>query len=142
MSFQAPFSITDMRRLQMADAQNQQAQQQAMMEGVQQGIGSLLGAFVENEAMTAKGKAVGNFLKMHGEQLGFEPTYLENLLKKKPREIAMESEALGLTNMGNRLMGLNYLNTQMAPRAVPAQAGYGTSGGSGAGGGGGDVLTF
>jgi hypothetical protein len=145
MSFQAPFSITDMRRLSMAEAQQDQAQQQAMMEGIQQGIGTLMGAYAENEAMNAKGKAYGDFLKKHGSQLGFDPTYLDDLLKKKPRDLALVGDGiLGMNNMGNRVMSLNYLNQQMAPRATPVNAGYGTApAASGAGGGGGgDVLTF
>lgn len=130
MAFQAPFSITDMARVQMAQQQQQDDRQKAMMEGIGQGIQSLMGAYVENQAMTAKGKAYGDFLSKHGEQLGFDPQYLQDFLKKKPNEQAMIGDSvLGISGAGNRLMGLNAMNHQASL--------YGGNRGTGAGGGGG-----
>ena len=130
MAFQAPFSITDMARVQMAQQQQQDDRQKAMMEGIGQGIQSLMGAYVENQAMTAKGKAYGDFLSKHGEQLGFDPQYLQDFLKKKPNEQATIGDSvLGISGAGNRLMSLNYMN-QQANR-------FGGNRGTGAGGGGG-----
>jgi hypothetical protein len=133
MSFQAPYSITDMRRLQMAEAQQKDAQQQAMMEGINQGIMTLMGGFAENQAMNAKGKAYGDFLKSHGQQLGFQPEYLENLLKQKPRDLAMVGDSILMGNMGNRMMSLNHLNRQA--ELYPGRGAGGGAGGGGAGGG-------
>lgn len=137
MQFQAPFDILDMRKQRMVEAQQQQAQQQAMMDGlqqgVQQGIGDLLGAYVENEATNAKGKAYGDFLKKHGSQLGFDPGYLDELLKKKPRELAMVGDGiLGMNNMGSQIMKNQYLQNSMG--------GYG--GGGYGGGGNGAFFTM
>ena len=129
VEFQKPFDIMDLRRLNMAEAQQQQAQQQAMMDGMQQGITGLMGAFVENEAMNAKGKAYGDFLKKHGSQLGFDPGYLDDLLKKKPRELAMVGDGiLGMNNMGRQVMSNQYLQNQMG-----GGGGYGSGGGGGGG---------
>lgn len=125
MSFQAPFDVMEYARMQQSADQQKAAQQQAMMEGIQQGIGDLMNTYVNIQTTNAKGKAIGNFLKMHGEQLGFEPTYLESLLKKKPYEIAMESDALGLSNMGRQVMNNQYLQNQMGG------GGYGSGGGGG-----------
>jgi hypothetical protein len=43
MSFQAPYSITDMRRLQMAEAQNEQQMQQQNQQMIMQGLMQLGG---------------------------------------------------------------------------------------------------
>lgn len=135
MAFQAPYSITDMARLQMAQQQQEDARQQAMMEGIGQGIQSLMGAYVENQAMTAKGKAYGDFLSKHGEQLGFNPEYLQDFLKKKPYEQAMIGDnIIGMQNAGNRLMSLNYMNQQA--NLFGGNRGTGTGAGGGGGGAG------
>ena len=70
MSFQAPFSITDMRRLDMAEAQQEDQRQQAMMEGINQGIGTLLGAFMENENMKSGVKSGEKLLEVMGPAIG------------------------------------------------------------------------
>jgi len=118
-------------QIEMQNQQNQQENMQAQQKQMMSAIGQFAGQYAENKALDAKGVAIGDFLKNHGEQLGLQGEYLDSLLKKKPREIAMESDALGLTGMGNRLMGLNHLNQQAAlyPR-------------SGAGGGGGSQKGY
>jgi hypothetical protein len=97
-------------------------------------LGSFINAYANNKALEAKGTAYADFMKQHGEQLGFDPTYLQDFLKKKPREQAMIGDnIIGMQNTGTRLMGLNYMNQQAnlynAPRANP---GGGMSGGGAA----------
>ena len=105
-------------------------------------IKTLAGAYADGEATKAKGGAYADFMKRHGEQLGFNPEYLQEFLKKKPYEQAMIGDSIiGMQNTGNRLMSLNYMNQQAnlfrAPRATPA---YG--GGGGAAPTGGSSFTF
>ena len=111
-----------------------------MMSQMGQDIGgvikSLAGAYAEGEATKAKGAAYGDFMKRHGEQLGFNPEYLQDFLKKKPYEQAMIGDnIIGMQNTGSKLMSLNYMNQQ-------ANAFGGRSDGTGAGGAGGDSFTF
>jgi hypothetical protein len=116
-------------QIEMQNQQNQQAQQQQNQEMIMQGITQFAGAYAENKAMDAKGAAYGDFLKNHGEQLGFKPEYLQDFLKKKPREQAMIGDnIIGMQNTGSKLMSLNYMNQQ-------ANAFGGRSDGTGAGGG-------
>jgi hypothetical protein len=104
-------------QIEMQNQQNRQENQQQQMNQVFQAAGALAGQYAENKALDAKGAAYGDFLKSHGEQLGFQGEYLDNLLKKKPRELAMiGDDILGMSGMGQRLGSLNYLNTQMAGR--------------------------
>jgi hypothetical protein len=100
-------------QIEMQNQQNQQAQQQQNQEMIMQGITQFAGAYAENKAMDAKGVAYGDFMKNHGEQLGFKPEYLQDFLKKKPREQAMiGDQIIGMQNTGNRLMGLNSMQYQ------------------------------
>jgi hypothetical protein len=123
-------------QIEMQNQQNQQAQQQQNQEMLMQGITQFAGAYAENKAMDAKGAAYGDFLKNHGEQLGFKPEYLQDFLKKKPREQAMIGDnIIGMQNTGSKLMSLNYMNQQ-------ANAFGGRGDGPGAGGAGGDSFTF
>jgi hypothetical protein len=123
--------------IEQQNQQNQQAQQQQQQEMIMQGITQFAGAYAENKALDAKGAAYGDFLKNHGEQLGFKPEYLQDFLKKKPREQAMIGDnIIGMQNTGNRLMGLNSMQYQ-------ANLYGGRSDGTAAGGaGGGDSFTF
>jgi hypothetical protein len=132
MSFQAPYSITDMRRLQMAEAQQKQQMQQenmqAMTSQVFDALGQFAGQYADNKALEAKGGAYADFMKRHGEQLGFDPTYLEDFLKKKPRDQAMIGDSIiGMQSAGRQLMNQQYLQNQMS---------YGGGGGGGGGAGG------
>ena len=93
-------------------------------------IGSFVSAYANNKALEAKGAAYGDFMKRHGQQLGFDPGYLEDFLKRDPREQAMIGDnIIGVQNAGNRVMGLNYMNEQAKL--------YAGNRGTGAGGGGG-----
>jgi len=115
------------------------AAQNAGSRGGGDGADSVLGSFVQayanKRALEAKGEAYGDFMKRHGEQLGFDPQYLQDFLKKKPYEQAMIGDnIIGMQNTGNRLMGLNAMNRQaeLYPRTGAGGAG---SGGGMAGGG-------
>lgn len=144
MTFQAPYNVTDLMRVQLAEKQMQQNQQQAEQENIQamtsqvfDALGQFAGQYANNKALDAKGAAYGDFLKRHGEQLGFDPTWLEETLKRDKREIAMIGDNIvGISNAGRSLMSQQIVGMQMAPRAA-----YGTAPAAG-GGGGGDVLTF
>lgn len=121
---------------QMGAAQTQADMMGNLGDNIGSVIASFAGAYANNKALEAKGAAYGEFLKSHGEQLGFDPNYLQEFLKKKPREQAMVGDnIIGMQNVGNRLMSLNYLNRQgavfNAPRATPA---YGPSSNNSGGG--------
>ena len=106
------------------------------MRQVGSDIGSVItqfaGAYAADKALQAKGAAYGDFMKRHGQQLGFDPGYLEDFLKRDPREQAMIGDnIIGMQNTGNRLMGLNYMNQQA--NLFSGNRGTGTGGmGSGA----------
>jgi hypothetical protein len=104
------------------------------MRQVGSDIGSVItqfaGAYAADKALQAKGAAYGDFMKRHGQQLGFDPGYLEDFLKRDPREQAMIGDnIIGMQNTGNRLMGLNYMNQQA--NLFSGNRGSGTGGGGG-----------
>jgi hypothetical protein len=118
-------------QIEMQNQQNQRENMQQMTSQAFEALGQFAGQYAENKALDAKGAAYGDFLKNHGEQLGFKPEYLQDFLKKKPREQAMIGDnIIGMQNTGSKLMSLNYMNQQ-------ANAFGGRSDGTGAGGGGG-----
>lgn len=99
-------------------------------------IGSFVSAYANDKALRAKGEAYGDFMKRHGQQLGFDPGYLDDFLKRDPREQAMIGDnIIGMNNAGNRLMSLNYMNQQ-------ANLFSGNRGTNPGGGGGGPSFTF
>ena len=110
------------------------AQTQAdSMRQVGSDIGSVIsqfaGAYAADKALKAKGEAYGDFMKRHGQQLGFDKNYLDDFLKRDPREQAMIGDnIIGMQNTGNRLMSLNYMNQQANL--------FGGNRGTGGGGGG------
>ena len=70
-------------------------------------------------------------MKRHGQQLGFDPGYLEDFLKRDPREQAMIGDnIIGVQNAGNRVMGLNSMQYQA--NLYAGNRGSGTGGGGGA----------
>jgi hypothetical protein len=94
-------------------------------------LGSFLASYANNKALEAKGEAYGDFLQRHGQQLGFDATYLDDFLKKPKREQAMIGDSIiGFSggNVGNRMMALNHLNRQA--ELYPGRGGGG--GGAGA----------
>ena len=106
------------------------------MRQVGSDIGSVIsqfaGAYAADKALKAKGEAYGDFMKRHGQQLGFDPGYLEDFLKRDPREQAMIGDSIiGMQNTGNRLMSLNYMNQQANLFGGNRGTGAGGKGGAG-----------
>jgi len=123
-------------QIEQQNQQNQRQNIQQMTGQVFQAAGALAGQYAENKALDAKGGAYADFMKSHGEQLGFDGSYLEEFLKKKPREQAMiGDQIIGMQNTGRQIMNQQYLNQQ-------ATAFGGRGDGTGAGGAGGDSFTF
>lgn len=93
-------------------------------------IGSLINSFANKKAMDAKDKAYLGFFERHGEDLGFDPQYLQQL-KSMPREERLMSFDIMTGAPAQRLGSLQYLNTQ----ASLFGGNRGTGGGGGGGGG-------
>ena len=92
-------------------------------------IASFAGAFANNKALEAKGSAYGDFMKRHGDQLGFDPEWIKGFLSESPRQQAMIGDSIiGMQNTGRQMMNMNYLNAQMAPRSAGPATGTGAGG--------------
>lgn len=89
-------------------------------------IGSLINSFANRKAMDAKDKAYMGFFERHGDDLGFDAEYLEQL-KNMPREERLASFDLMTSQPGQRLGSLQYMNQQ----ANLFGGGRGTGGGGG-----------
>jgi len=103
------------------------------MENFGDDIGGALASFAnqyaENKALDAKGEAYADFMKRHGEQLGFDGEWLEGYLKRPKREQAMiGDQVVGISNAGRSLMSQQIVDMQM-------NRGGGRRGPGGAGGG-------
>ena len=89
-------------------------------------IASFAGAFANNKALEAKGTAYGDFMKRHGDQLGFDPEWIKGFLGESPRQQAMIGDSIiGMQNTGRQMMNMNYLNAQMGPRTAGPATGTG-----------------
>jgi hypothetical protein len=100
------------------------------MENFGDDMGSMMASFAnqyaENKAADAKGKAYGDFMKRHGDQLGFDPEWIKGFLSESPRQQAMIGDSIiGMQNTGRQLMNMNYLNAQMGPRTAGPATGTG-----------------
>lgn len=95
-------------------------------------IGSLINSFANKKAMDAKDKAYLGFFERHGEDLGFDPQYLQQL-KSMPREERLMSFDIMTGAPAQRLGSLQYLNQQAS--LFPRNPGTGAGGGGGAGSG-------
>lgn len=92
-------------------------------------LGSFVAAYADNKALEAKGSAYGDFMKRHGDQLGFDPEWIKGFLSESPRQQAMIGDSIiGMQNTGRQLMNMNYLNAQMAPRTAGPATGTGAGG--------------
>ena len=91
-------------------------------------IGSLINSFANKKAMDAKDKAYLGFFERHGEDLGFDPQYLQQL-KSMPREERLMSFDIMTGAPAQRLGSLQYLNTQAS--LFPRNTGTGGGGGGG-----------
>ena len=128
-------------QIEQQNQQNRQEFMQGQMENVMQGIAQFAGAYAENKALDAKGAAYGEFLKNHGEQLGFNAEWLKDFAGRNPREQAMIGDnIIGMQNAGSWVSRTQYANTYMQPRAPRATPAYG--GGGGAAPTGGSSFTF
>jgi hypothetical protein len=95
-------------------------------------LGSFVSAFANNKALEAKGSAYGDFMKRHGDQLGFDPEWIKGFLSESPRQQAMIGDSIiGMNNTGRSLMSQQIVDRQM---------GGGGNRGTGGGGGAGDYL--
>jgi len=81
---------------------------------------TLAGSYANNQALKAKDNAYMGFFKRHGEDLGFDTNYLDELKGMKLNERVAAFDLM-TGQPGQRLGSLNYLNQQMGPRAA-----YGT----------------
>jgi hypothetical protein len=109
------------------------------MENFGDDMGSMMASFAnqyaENKAADAKGKAYGDFMKRHGDQLGFDPEWIKGFLSESPRQQAMIGDSIiGMNNTGRNLMSQQIVDRQMG--------GGGNRGAGGGGGGGGAFFTM
>ena len=89
-------------------------------------LGSFVAAYADNKALEAKGSAYGDFMKRHGDQLGFDPEWIKGFLSESPRQQAMIGDSIiGMQNTGRQMMNMNYLNAQMGPRTAGPATGTG-----------------
>jgi len=98
-------------------------------------LGSFVAAYADNKALEAKGSAYGDFMKRHGDQLGFDPEWIKGFLSESPRQQAMIGDSIiGMQNTGRSLMSQQIVDRQMG--------GGGNRGTGGGGGGGGAFFTM
>lgn len=136
-SYQPPIDILGLRKMQMLEDQQRMAQQEQLQQGIQQGIGGLIDAYVGNQRDKATAKAFGNILEMHGQTMfGENAGDLLDRYKKAPiqEQLAMGNMLMG--QPGQQIGRMNYLNTS------GQLFGRGGGGGGGTGGGGGMLYDF
>jgi uncharacterized protein YjbJ (UPF0337 family) len=115
--------------IEQGNQQNRQQFMQGQQEQLMGAIGQFAGQFADNKALEAKGSAYGDFMKRHGDQLGFDPEWIKGFLSESPRQQAMIGDSIiGMQNTGRQLMNMNYLNAQMGPRATATATGPGSGG--------------
>ena len=95
-------------------------------------IASFVNSYANNKALEAKGTAYGDFMKRHGDQLGFDPEWIKGFLSESPRQQAMIGDSIiGMQNTGRSLMSQQIVDMQMNRGGSP---GSGGGAGSSAGG--------
>jgi hypothetical protein len=97
-------------------------------------LGSIISSFANKKALDAKDQAYTSFFSKHGKDLGFDPSYLEDL-KAMSRDDRLTSFELMTGAPGQRLGSLAYMNNQ-------ANLFSGNRGSGGGGGGGGGQQPF
>ena len=113
-------------QIEQGNQQNRQEFMQGQQEQLMGAIGQFAGQFADNKALEAKGSAYGDFMKRHGDQLGFDPEWIKGFLSESPRQQAMIGDSIiGMNNTGRQLMNMNYLNAQMGPRTAGPATGTG-----------------
>lgn len=89
-------------------------------------LGSFVSAFANNKALEAKGSAYGDFMKRHGDQLGFDPEWIKGFLSESPRQQAMIGDSIiGMNNTGRSIMSQQIVGMQMGPRTAGPATGTG-----------------
>jgi len=92
-------------------------------------LGSFVAAYADNKALEAKGSAYGDFMKRHGDQLGFDPEWIKGFLSESPRQQAMIGDSIiGMQNTGRSIMSQEIVGMQMAPRTAGPATGTGAGG--------------
>jgi uncharacterized protein YjbJ (UPF0337 family) len=113
-------------QIEQGNQQNRQEFMQGQQEQLMGAIGQFAGQFADNKALEAKGSAYGDFMKRHGDQLGFDPEWIKGFLSESPRQQAMIGDSIiGMQNTGRQMMNMNYLNAQMGPRTAGPATGTG-----------------
>jgi hypothetical protein len=93
-------------------------------------LGSIISSFANKKALDAKDQAYTSFFSKHGKDLGFDPSYLDEL-KAMSRDDRLTSYELMTGAPGQRLGSLQYMNQQA--NLFSGNRGSGTGGmGSGA----------
>ncbi len=128
MTFQAPYNVTDLMRVDLAQRTADQEQQQAQQKQMMESVAMLAEQFSQNRQMDAKAGAYGDFLKMHGSTLGLQPEWLEEFTKKPRAEQIAMGDMLVNSYLPHQ-QRMSYLETQMAGKGGAP----GPSGGGGAG---------
>ena len=91
-------------------------------------LGSIISSFANKKALDAKDQAYTSFFSKHGKDLGFDPSYLEDL-KAMSRDDRLTSYELMTGAPGQRLGSLAYMNQQA--NLFSGGRGTGTGGGGG-----------
>ena len=94
-------------------------------------IGSIISSFANKKALDAKDQAYTSFFSKHGKDLGFDPSYLEDL-KAMSRDDRLTSYELMTGAPGQRLGSLAYMNNQANLFSGNRGSGTGAGGGGGA----------
>ena len=91
-------------------------------------LGSIISSFANKKALDAKDQAYTSFFSKHGKDLGFDPSYLDEL-KAMSRDDRLMSFDLMTSQPGQRLGSLAYMNQQA--NLFSGNRGTGTGGGGG-----------
>jgi hypothetical protein len=117
-------------QIEQGNQQNRQEFMQGQQEQLMGAIGQFAGQFAENKALEAKGSAYGDFMKRHGDQLGFDPEWIKGFLSESPRQQAMIGDSIiGMQNTGRNIMSQQIVDMQMNRGGSPGAGGGGGAGG-------------
>jgi hypothetical protein len=117
-------------QIEMQNQQNQRENMQQMTNQTFEALGQFAGQYADNKALEAKGSAYGDFMKRHGDQMGFDPEWIKGFLSESPRQQAMIGDSIiGMNNTGRNIM-----SQQIVDRQMGGGGGGGATGGGGAGG--------
>jgi hypothetical protein len=116
-------------QIEQGNQQNRQEFMQGQQEQLMGAIGQFAGQFADTKALEAKGSAYGDFMKRHGDQLGFDPEWIKGFLSESPRQQAMIGDSIiGMNNTGRSIMSQEIVGMQMGPRTAGPATGTGSGG--------------